>query len=148
LTLDRADDPELLRKVHELDVSASRDIPTTVPFHEPGFEEWVRDYFDNPGIRKEWFWIARVGGEVAGLSLIEFPPERGVPSTEFTGTAAKFRGRGIARALKYETVAQAMELGATRIRTDNDSANAPILHINEEMGYRPITPYLEMHREL
>lgn len=147
-TLDRDGSAETVRKVYELDISTTQDVPTTVPFHVPNFEEWQRDYFENPGIRMDRFWIARVGDEVAGMSLIEFPPERGVPSTEFTGTSAKFRGRGIARALKYETVAQAIAIGATRIRTDNDSANAPILHINADMGYEPITPYLELHHEL
>ena len=148
LTLDRADNPATLQKLYELDITTTRDIPTTVPIYTPTFAEWQRNYFESPAIRKDRLWIARVGEEVAGLSLINFPPDRGVPSTEFTATAAKFRGRGIARALKYETVAQAIELGATRIRTDNDSANAPILHINEEMGYMPITPWIELHRPL
>lgn len=148
LTLDVDSGPNTLHQVYELDVAATRDIPTTMPIRMSGFETWGRYYFENPGIRQDRFWIARIGDEVAGMSLIVFPPERGIPSTEFTATAAKFRGRGIARALKYETVAQAIEIGATRIRTDNDSANAPILHLNEEMGYRPITPYIELHREL
>lgn len=148
LTLDGASDPETLHKVYELDVAATKDVPTTVPIRMSGFDVWYRQYFENPGVRKETFWIARLGDEVVGLSLIEFPPERGVPSTWFTGVSARHRGRGIARALKYATVAQAIELGATRIRTDNDSTNAPILHLNEEMGYRPIRPYVELHREL
>lgn len=148
LTLDRDSDPNTLRKIYELDLAATGDIPTTVPIRMSGFDTWRRDYFENPGIRQDRFWIAKLRDEVVGMSLIEFPPERGVPATVFTGTSPKLRGRGIARALKYETVAQAIELGATRIRTDNDSANAPILHLNEEMGYRPITPYIELHREL
>jgi GNAT superfamily N-acetyltransferase len=148
LTLDRDGDPRTLYQIYELDLAATSDIPTTVPIRMSAFDTWRRNYFENPGIREDRFWIAKVGDEVAGMSLIEFPPERGTPATVFTGTSPKFRGRGIARALKYETVAQAIELGATRIRTDNDSANAPILHLNEEMGYRPITPYIELHREL
>ena len=148
LTLDRDNDPATLRKVYELDLAATTDIPTTVPIRMSGFETWYRNYFENPGIRKDRFWIARAGDEVVGMSLIEYPPERGVPATEFTGVSPKHRGRGIARALKYETVAQAIELGATRLRTDNDSANAPILHINAEMGYQPLRPYIELHRAL
>lgn len=148
LTLDQDDDPETLRKVHELDLAATRDIPTTVPNYELPYDEWLRVYFDNPGVRKDRFWIARIGEEVVGMSLIEYPPGRGVPATEFTGTSPRFRGRGIARALKYETIAQAIALGATRVRTDNDSENAPILHLNAEMGYVPMTPFIELHREL
>jgi len=148
LTLDRDDDPEVLSKLFELDLAATNDIPTTVPIPTPTFEQWRAHYFDNPGIRTDRLWLARIGDELAGLSLINFPPRRGIPSTEFTGTSRKHRGRGIARALKYETVAQAIGIGATRVRTDNDSENAPILHLNAEMGYRPVTPMLELHREL
>lgn len=147
MTLDKTD-PPILQQVYELDIGATRDVPTTVPVYVPSFDEWRRNYFESPGIRADRFWIARLGDDVAGMSLIEYPPERGVPATVFTGVLAKFRGRGIARALKYETVAQAIEIGATRIRTDNDSTNAPILHINGEMGYQPIKPYLEMHHRL
>src|SRR5258708_2848805 len=32
--------------------------------------------------------------------------------------------------------------------TANDGANAPILHINQEMGYRVVTPVIELHRNL
>jgi len=71
-----------------------------------------------------------------------------VPWTAFTTTARSVRGRGIARALKYETIAQAIGLGVERIRTQNDGDNAPILHINAQMGYEPIDPVLELHREL
>jgi hypothetical protein len=31
---------------------------------------------------------------------------------------------------------QAMVLGIDRVRTDNDSTNDPILHLNETMGYQ------------
>jgi len=33
---------------------------------------------------------------------------------------------------------QAIALGVTRVRTENDGENAPILHLNEQMGYRRI----------
>jgi len=35
-----------------------------------------------------------------------------------------------------------------RIRTQNDGENAPILHLNAQLGYVPIDPVLELHREL
>ncbi len=147
-TLDRLDDERTLRQVYELDMATTADIPTTVPAPDLGYAEWAGMYFENPGIRKDRFWIALSGGRVVGMSLIEFPPGRGVPTTEFTGTAPEFRGRGIARALKYETVAQAIALGVRRLRTENDAENAPILRLNTEMGYAPAAPLIELHREL
>jgi GNAT superfamily N-acetyltransferase len=80
--------------------------------------------------------------------VIGYPPVRGIPWTSFTCTARRARGRGIARALKYASVRQAIELGATEVETQNDAENAPILHLNQEMGYRPAMSLIEMHKNL
>jgi len=119
-----------------------------VPIPRQPFGEWMRATFDDPGVREDRFWIARDGQAIVGLSYLEFPPVRGLPWTAFTATSKAVRGRGIARALKYESMAQAIELGYKRVRTANDGANAPILHINEEMGYRVVTAVIELHRNL
>jgi GNAT superfamily N-acetyltransferase len=148
LTIDRDTDPDVLTKVYEMSIVAQHDIPTTVPIPVMPFEEWHHLFFDNPAIRADRFWIAREGDAVVGLSTIEYPPTRGFPWTAFTATARSVRGRGIARALKYESVRQAIELGAERVRTQNDGENVPILHLNAEMGYEPIAPVVELHREL
>jgi len=34
------------------------------------------------------------------------------------------------------------------VQTDNDSENAPILHLNEELGYEEMPGKLEFHRKL
>jgi mycothiol synthase len=148
LTLSEDRDPDRLKKLYEMSSPAEQDIPTTVPMRTPPFEEWKRDWFEDPGVREDRFHIAREGDTIVGLSVIGYPPTRGLPWTWFTGTSRAVRGRGIARALKYETVAQAISLGFERIRTNNDGANAPILHLKEEMGYRLVRPVIELHREL
>jgi RimJ/RimL family protein N-acetyltransferase len=148
LTLDRDSDPDRMTKLYELMMEADQDVPSTVPWPTKPFEVWKSINFGNPGIRQDRFWIAREGDAIVGLSMLQFPPVRGLPWTALTGTSRAARGRGIARALKYETVAQAISLGCERIRTNNDSDNAAILHINEEMGYRLIRPMSELHHEL
>jgi GNAT superfamily N-acetyltransferase len=148
LTLDRDPDPHRLTKLYDLTCEAERDIPTTVPWRAAPYDDWLRFWFDNPGVREDRFWVARDGDALVGMSVIGYSPTRGLPWTFFTGTSRSVRGRGVARALKYETVAQAIALGAERIRTNNDGANAPILHLNDEMGYRFIDPVIEMHRDL
>jgi RimJ/RimL family protein N-acetyltransferase len=148
MTVDQDDDPDSLAKLYELTMAAERDVPTTVPWRTKPFEEWRHFWFENPGVRADRFWIAREGDAMIGLSVIGYPPTRGVPWTFFTGTTGRGRGRGVARALKYETLAQAIALGIKRVRTNNDGENAPILHLNEEIGYQVIDPVIEMHREL
>lgn len=146
LTLDRDTDPDCLPKLYEMTITAEKDIPTTMPWRTESFDEWQRSWFTNPSVRKDRFWIAREGDAIVGLSAIDYPVTRGFPWTSFTATSRSVRGRGIARALKYESVVQAMGLGHKRVRTMNDGENAPILHINQEMGYRLVVPMIELHR--
>jgi RimJ/RimL family protein N-acetyltransferase len=148
MTLSEDRDAERLTKLHEMMVAAEQDIPSTVPIPRQPFDEWTHATFDDPGVRHDRFWIAREGEAIVGLSFLEFPPVRGLPWTAFTATSRKVRGRGIARALKYQSMAQAIELGYERVRTANDDANAPMIHINAEMGYRVVAPSIELHRSL
>jgi GNAT superfamily N-acetyltransferase len=130
-------DPDVIEKVWRLSEEAGDDVPTTeprVPEEVVAYTRWV----NAPEIHRDRFWIARVGDDVVGVSVLGYPPVRGVVNTEWTATARSVRGRGVARALKCETVAQAIALGVDRVRTGNDAANDPILHINETMGYRQI----------
>jgi GNAT superfamily N-acetyltransferase len=148
MTLSDDSDPERLTKLHEMMVAAEQDIPSTVPIPRQPFDEWMHATFDDPGVSDDRFWIAREGEAIVGLSFLEFPPVRGLPWTASTATSRTVRGRGIARTLKYQSMAQAIELGYQRVRTANDDANAPMLHINAEMGYRVVAPSVEVHRSL
>jgi RimJ/RimL family protein N-acetyltransferase len=141
-------DPDRFRKLYETVIESEHDIPTTVPWRFLTFEEWMTFWFDNPGIREDMFWIARQDASIIGCSVLDVPVVRGVPWTAYTGTSRAVRGRGIARALKYESVGQAIEAGYERVRTSNDSDNPSILRINEQMGYRLVTPIIELHRGL
>jgi GNAT superfamily N-acetyltransferase len=141
-------DPEKLHKLYLMVIESEKDIPTTVPWRELSFDEWKIFWFTNPVIREDWFWIAREGDSIVGTSVLDLPVERGMPWTAYTGTSRSVRGRGIARALKYESICQALEAGYVSVRTNNDADNPPILRINAEMGYRLIAPLVELHRDL
>jgi RimJ/RimL family protein N-acetyltransferase len=135
LTVDRDADPERYRKIWRMTDEAEQDIPTTVP-HVPTSWETFGQWMRSPGLHEDRTWIARLDDDIVGISMLSYPPVRGVVMTDWTGTARSVRGRGVARALKCETVMQAIALGVDRVRTDNDGENAPILHLNETMGYR------------
>lgn len=141
-------DPDRYRKLYGVMMEASDDVPTSVPRPHFSFEEWSQFWLENPATREDVFWIAREGDRIVGMSVLESPVVRGIPSTAFTGTVRSVRGRGIARALKYQSMAQAIEGGHTRVRTANDADNPAILRINQEMGYRPVAPLIELHRRL
>jgi hypothetical protein len=135
LTIDRDTDPEKWKKLWRMTDEAVADIPTTAPFTETTFDDFMK-WMRSPGLHEDRIWIARDGDAILGVSILSYPPKRGVVSTDWTGVARAGRGRGVARAVKCETVMQAIALGVDRIRTDNDFKNTPILHINETMGYK------------
>ena len=135
LTIDRDADPEKWKKLWRLTEEAASDVPRTVPYAESSFEDYMK-WMRSPGLHEDRIWIAREGDALLGVSILLYPPKRGVVSTDWTGVARAARGRGVARAVKCETLMQAIALGVDRVRTDNDFKNTPILHINETMGYK------------
>ncbi len=138
LTLADDADPDAIRKIWLLSVEAERDEPKTLGNVDEALEDYV-EWLAGPDMRHDRVWLAREGNEIVGISALEYPPVRGFVGTAWTATARSVRGRGIARALKCETLAQAIALGVDRVRTGNDAQNDPILHINASMGYKPIT---------
>ena len=147
LTLADDPDPDVVRKVWKLSVEAEKDEPKSLGEVDEALEDYV-EWFDAPEMRRDRVWLARERDDVVGISCLGYPPVRGIVGTEWTATARSVRGRGIARALKCETLAQAIALGVDRVRTGNDAANDPILHINESMGYRPIPGAINFLKEI
>jgi RimJ/RimL family protein N-acetyltransferase len=135
VTLARWADPAALAKLHALDDATRKDIPTTFPILPETLDDFVfrASAPDRPHDR---WWIALAGERPVATSYLRFPPVRGSVWTGYTCSDPGYRGRGIARAVKLQSLAQAAELGVPFVYTDNDSANAPMLHINEKLGYR------------
>ena len=147
LTLRDDRDPEKVRKIWRVSTEAEHDVPTTLPHVEDTVEDYVR-WFKAPDIWEDRIWLAREGDDIVGVSLLHYPPVRGIVGTAWTATARRVRGRGIARAVKCETLMQAMSLGVDRVRTGNDAANDPILHINSSMGYQPIASAINFLKDV
>lgn len=147
LTIDQDRDPDNVRKIWRLSEEAGEDVPSTLPHVEESLEDYV-NWLGAPDIHAERVWIARDGEEIVGISVLAYPPVRGLVVTAWTATARSVRGKGVARALKCETLAQAIALGIPRVRTGNDGANAPILHLNASMGYEAVTGRVDYLKDL
>jgi GNAT superfamily N-acetyltransferase len=65
-----------------------------------------------------------------------------------TAVDADYRGRGIARALKFKTIEWARENGIETIYTENDLENHRMLAINVSLGYKPLPPEVELVKDL
>lgn len=113
------------------------DIPHSVEDPDLDPAEMERD-LQAPSFHLDRFWTAWDGDRMVALSFLAFPVERGHVWTGYTASDRSHRGRGIAQAVKNESVGQAIELGVPRIRTDNDAENGPMLAINRKLGYSPV----------
>ena len=141
-----AADPDMLRKLHRLNEETTHDVPTTAPHYDVSlaeFEQWSQ----SPDIHLDRSWVARDAQRVVAWSFLKYPAV-GRVWTGYTCSARSHRGRGIARAVKMETLGQAIELGVRSVRTDNDQENAPMLHINEKLGYHRVPGFLSYLKDV
>ncbi len=114
-----------------------QDMPHSVD--EPDLDEaGLRSQMSSPSFHLDRLWTARDGDRLVALSFLDFPVERGEVWTGYTACDREYRGRGIAQAVKNESVGQAIELGVSSIRTLNDAENEPMLAINRKLGYVPV----------
>jgi GNAT superfamily N-acetyltransferase len=134
-----------LRRLLPVAHATVADIPKSVEYVPEPYEEWVV-WLQPPAVLPERIWVAVFDGQPVGYSYLAYRPS--TVETGFTGVLREHRGKGLARALKLETLVQAIDLGVTAVVTDNDSENAPILHLNEELGYQEMPGKLEFHRTL
>lgn len=138
VTFDRIEGADRLRSYWELSEATTADMPSTVPYVPVSFDVFVRGWMGRPGFREDRLWIALDGDRMVGYSVLAYPPTRGLVWNNGTAVVRDARGRGLARALKLESMVQAIDAGTPRIRTGNDSTNAPILHLNEVLGFTQV----------
>jgi mycothiol synthase len=127
-----ADRPDLFARVyHELAVEAIEDFAVT-PKLEVSFEDWEREWVTWP----EGSFIALDGHEIvgcAGLVRDYDRPDRAQHG--LTAVRRDWRGRGLAKALKRQTIVWAAENGLTELYTWTQTGNEQMRAVNERLGY-------------
>jgi GNAT superfamily N-acetyltransferase len=134
-----------LRRLLPVSHATVADIPKSVEYIPEPYEEWVV-WMQPPAVLPDRIWVAMLAGGPIGYSYLAYHPSS--VWTGFTGVLREHRGKGLARALKLQTLVQAIDLGIAAVETDNDSENTPILHINQELGYDEMPGKLEFHLKL
>lgn len=94
------------------------------------------------GGRKRWTMVAREreSGRFAGYTVLILDPARPeIIQQGDTGVLPEFRNRGLGRWLKAAMLDKVLsDWPAGRfVRTGNADSNAPMLRINEQLGFRP-----------
>ena len=111
------------------------------------FERFAATQLDSPDVLPSAHFLALDEERIVGVSRLRRDSKHAdVLYQELTGTDPEYRGRGIAQALKLRTIQFARENGFRQIRTSNDSTNAPMLHINDTIGFQRKAPTIILER--
>jgi GNAT superfamily N-acetyltransferase len=128
------DREEHRRKLYAVYSAAEADSVDVDSWGISTYEQFLRDEVENAAGEIAGILIARDGDQWIGLHTIH-RGKGGQYEVDYTGVVPSHRGQGIGYAMKTAGAAWAKSLGATSLTTNNDSRNAPILRINEKMGF-------------
>ncbi|OLC30301.1 MAG: hypothetical protein AUH31_04855 [Armatimonadetes bacterium 13_1_40CM_64_14] len=145
---ERARDRDSLHRIYEMEQEISRDVPLPDDYTPIDFTTFLDHAVTTPLALNDAFFLAVVNGMYAGLSVLSKAAAGDWLTQGLTGVRRPFRGRGVATALKLKTIAYARGYGAREIRTYNEINNAPIVAINEKLGFIRKPPWLTYAKEL
>jgi RimJ/RimL family protein N-acetyltransferase len=144
-----AERSDVLRRVADLFTEAEADAPRMGTFTPPTFEQFLQLNVHRPTILPEAYFLARRGEEYVGMSTLErINAEPDTLWQTFTGTRRSVRGRGVAKELKRRTVEFGRRHGYRKIRTGNDSLNAPMWAINQKLGYQQLLTWVTAEKTM
>ncbi|MEV3930895.1 MULTISPECIES: GNAT family N-acetyltransferase [unclassified Streptomyces] len=128
---DFEDDP---RPLFEADAETTADEPSDSPVEFSDYENWLATTWRRPGFDRALTTVVTVDGQVAAFSAAETDGLTRYWSA-MTGTLRAFRGRGLAKIAKNNSLHRARAAGYTDAFTGNDAGNAPMLAVNRWFGY-------------
>jgi GNAT superfamily N-acetyltransferase len=134
-------------EVFTVDAITTRDIPMDEPMTDLRFDEWLQRHWGPPQRSLDGSLAVRAAGEVVAVTFLRLDEERQRAWNDMTGTLPAHRGRGLARLLKLVQAEWLAARGVTRVITENDETNRPMLAVNERLGFRPIGSVFSYARE-
>jgi GNAT superfamily N-acetyltransferase len=132
---------DLERRLYELDTEVIADEPSQLGHDPMRFVDWCSEFLssrDPSGVI-----IAMYAEELVGLTVHWTETEAILIAT--TGVVVRWRGRGVAKALKLASVEHSRRLGLP-LRTMNNAANEPILRLNALCGFERVATYTRWRR--
>jgi GNAT superfamily N-acetyltransferase len=134
------------RELHAMFDEAAKDMPSDDPHGDIPYEEWQRETLGNPLLDADGSMNVVHSDRPVAFAWLLVDREGGRGEHELTGTLRAYRGRALARLAKLAAIRWCRENGIRTLLTGNDSENAPMLAINDRLGYRPTVFHVEFAR--
>ncbi|MHC3389644.1 GNAT family N-acetyltransferase [Streptomyces lavendulocolor] len=122
------------RPLFEADAEVTADEPSDIGADLDDYEAWLADTWNNPLLDHELTTVVTVDGRIAAFTAAHTDGASRYHSG-MTGTLRAYRGRGLAKLAKTDSLLRARAAGYTDAFTSNDAENGPMLAINEWFGY-------------
>ena len=132
----RKEDKNADYKVWEFEREVSPDMPWPDPIEIPEYDIYSKQVLHHPKFNSDAWFLALYEDRIAGLNNLwksEIP--KGI-NNGLTGVRREYRRKGIATALKYNSLTWAKNQGYDWIRTDNADTNESMLSINIRAGFK------------
>lgn len=127
---------ENFRRYYELNKKLSRDVPAYGDRPFPEYEVWIKWMKEDPRFQPEGVVLAADGERWVALSHL-IVTATGNLYQGLTAVDREYRGRNLSLAIKVVALGWAKAKGYPQNRTNNHSANAPMLATNRRLGYVP-----------
>lgn len=138
---------QFLRRYFDFSLPIMMSQPGVDGMPAPPFERWLQFVRGDSRWSPHGIALAAEGERWVALAEVVHLPSGGFYNG-FTGVHQEYRGRGLALPLKVMALAYAKEKGAEYIRTNNHSANQPMLAVNRKLGYVPEPGFFTLVKQL
>jgi GNAT superfamily N-acetyltransferase len=122
------------RPLFALDAETLSDEPSDIDYEMTDYEDWLKGTWNHPLTSHELTSVVVVDGRPAAFTMARTNGGTRY-GTVMTGTARAYRGRGLAKLAKNDSLHRARAAGLTEALTGNDGGNGPMLAINKWFGY-------------
>lgn len=107
-----------------------------------GYVEWALSHIDHP---ERLCWVARIDGEIAGLSCSRHDFSTGIAVGVLHGVAPRFAGRGLYRQMIEASLAHYREAGCREFRISTQAANLTVQNLWSRLGFRLLGNQSTLH---
>ena len=135
-------------EVFAVDSVAALDVPADEPPDRMDFERWRQAIWESPDFDFTASYAACVDGRPVAISYTAVDlPAAHARRTRSRGCCRSCRGRGLARLVKLAVIRHLAAADVSLLVTENDETNAPMLAVNERLGFRPHGAHFNYVRE-
>ncbi|HLO98641.1 MAG TPA: GNAT family N-acetyltransferase [Fimbriimonas sp.] len=146
-SLQETDSPEVRRQWYELWSRVRHDVPRSEPATPLSFEFFEEQIVNEPDLVHSATLFAFVDSKMVGFTAGFHDVGANLFEQWLTGVDREFRGKHIALSLKVTQATEAKRLGIASVKTDNDTRNAPMLAVNDRLGFVRQPAVLSMKKE-